>query len=91
MVRRSKSCGIFARSSAQSVSMIPASGFSRWMVKPFSIQNSRTTGQTLSGEVFTTSQRWLPERSTRMPSTAGSTPAVEGTAGPPVRSREYVE
>ena len=48
-VLRMKSCGSLARFSAQSVSMMPASGWSCASRKPFSCQKSRTCGQSWSG------------------------------------------
>jgi hypothetical protein len=42
-------------------------------MKPSSCQNSLRVGQILSGVPATTSQRWLPERSTRILSICGST------------------
>ena len=56
-VRRMMSCGIFARFSAQSVSMMPVSGESITRRKPSSCQNVRRLGHRASGVVFTTSQR----------------------------------
>ena len=62
-VRRIMSCGILARFSAQSVSMMPMSGESVTRMKPLLVQNSRSGSQTLSAGLATTSQRWLPWRS----------------------------
>ena len=74
MVLRSKLCGILARFSAQSVSITPTFGLSTARMNPISCQNSRSTGQTCSGDSLTTSQRCVPARSTRAPSTGGTTP-----------------
>ena len=57
MVRRMKSCGIFARFSAQAVSSTPVWAFSTSKVKPLSVQKDFTTGQTCSGGKGTLSQR----------------------------------
>jgi len=78
-VRRIQLSGILARFSAHSVSTTPASGISRAMSRPFSCQKVFTSGQSLSGGSFTTSQRWSPARSTRMPSTDGSTAVAPGS------------
>ena len=81
-----------ARFSFQSVSITPASGISTFTMNPVSCQNSFTTGHSSSGRPFTTSQRWLPCRSTRTLSWGGST--VEVTVRCcccPERSRLYSE
>jgi hypothetical protein len=82
------SCGSLARFSAQSVSMIPASGISTFTRKPSSCQNSLTPGQNLSGEPPTTSQRWVPERSMRILSTCGSRSCAVVVRACPERSLE---
>ena len=74
MALRSQLCGIFARFSAQSVSITPTCGLSTATMKPCSCQNSRSTGHICSTGSFTTSQRWVPARSTWATSTFGSTP-----------------
>ena len=71
---RIPSCGILARFSAQSVSITPVSGTSTAIRKPFSCQKSRTSGQTFSGGMGTTSQRCVPARSICMFWIVGSTP-----------------
>ncbi|MCY1543606.1 hypothetical protein D9M68_794310 [compost metagenome] len=65
MVERMKSCGILARFSAQSVSMMPSFSWSSSSTKPFSFQKSPTGVHSCSAGRFTTSQRWLPARSMR--------------------------
>jgi hypothetical protein len=65
MVLRMKSCGILARFSAQSVSMMPRLGWSCTSRKPLSCQKSRTGCHSWSAGRLTTSQRWLPARSMR--------------------------
>ena len=87
-----KSCGIFARFSAQSVSITPVSGSSILMRKPSSCQNCFTTGQSFSGVCVTTSQRCVPARSTRtLFSGIAGRMSVEPVRGPPARSELYVE
>ena len=89
-----KSCGSFARFSAQSVSMMPVAGDSVFTTKPDSCQKSRSTGQTLSGGWSTTSQRCEPSRSMCAPATLGSTgleaPDVERSAARPLSNAEAV-
>jgi hypothetical protein len=66
------SCGSLARFSAQSVSMIPASGIFEVHDEAEFLPELLDVGQILSGVPATTSQRWVPERSTRILSICGS-------------------
>lgn len=60
-----KSCGMSARFSAQSVSMIPSCGCSWAIAKPLSVQNWRTAFMASSGVALATIQRSLPARTMR--------------------------
>ena len=71
-VRRSASCGISARFSAQSVSITPSAGCSVAITKPVSFQNVRVMFHACSGVVLTTSQRSLPARAMRASGTVRS-------------------
>lgn len=77
-----KSCGIFARFSAQSVSSTPMSGRSTASEKPMVSQKSRSLGQIASGVPSTTSQRCVPARSMRIPAFGStSTSRCEASLG----------
>ncbi|MCY1244324.1 hypothetical protein D9M72_573930 [compost metagenome] len=78
MVLRMMSCGILARFSAQSVSMMPVSGESCTSRKPLSCQKPRSCCHSWSPRMplLITSQRVLPSRSMRMPCAEGSTFSV---------------
>ena len=73
-----KSCGILARFSAQSVSMMPRLGWSVTSRKPFSCQKSRTGPHSWSAGRLTTSQRFWPSRSMR---TSPTVVAAVGSVG----------
>ena len=79
---RMKSCGILARFSAQSVSMIPRFDWSSVNRKPFSCQKSRTGPHNWSAGRLITSQRWLPDRSIRTSPKVDAAVGTEGAACP---------
>src|SRR3954462_542144 len=86
--------GIFARFSAQSVSMIPVGRDSTLIKKPLSSQKSLITGHNASGSASIEIQRWLPARLKLIFSCLGNTgvgPAATRVLWPSAYSEAVAE